>query len=50
MLNDDRKFDYQIFLSFSFSQTQQLIIVIKILDQKDVSVKVDCRRPHARSR
>ena len=31
ILNDNQKFDYQIFLSFSFSQTQQSIIIIKIL-------------------
>jgi len=31
MLNGNRKFGYQIFLSFPFSRTQQSIIVIKIL-------------------
>ena len=31
MLNDNQKFDYQIFLWFSFSRTQQSIIIIKIL-------------------
>ena len=30
MLNDNQKFDYQIFLSFSIVRTQQSIIVIKI--------------------
>jgi len=44
---NDKKFDYRIFLLFSFSQTQQSIIIIKILDQKDVAAKVDCRRPVA---